>query len=191
MDRGFARGRDVHEIDRFRERAARCDPDEHAAGSERVGEERKAVVRVVGGRAQDVERRLRIAFDQGREVDHLEALGQADGRVCRRVAPVHQDDAVRIREREEPGGDRRRVGAQRRLDVECVFADPCVVEVFPVFVVPARQPALDEPAERRVAPACPGGSSAEPGRKPGMGGADALDGARRGHAAAVPGRSQS
>ena len=59
VDRGRAGGRDVHEVDRFRELAAGGDADEHAARGERVGEERVAVVGVVARRAQESSRRLR------------------------------------------------------------------------------------------------------------------------------------
>ena len=178
VDRGRAGRRDVHEVDRFRKLAARRDPEQHAARGERIGEQRIAVVRLVARRAQQRDRRLRIAVDQGGEVDDLETRGRARRRELRGVAAVHQHHAVRARDFEEAGGERRGIRLRGRLGIEGVLADARMVEVLPVLVAAVGKAARDEPTEGRVPPARPGGPAAEAGREPGVRRGDALDRAR-------------
>ena len=102
VDRGRAGRRDVHEVERLRELAARRDADEDAARGEGVGEERIAVVGVLARRAQERERRLRVALEQGREVDDLEARGRAAVGEPRVEAAVDEHDAARARDRQQP-----------------------------------------------------------------------------------------
>ena len=179
VDRGRAGRRDVHEVDRFAEFTACRDPDEDAACRERIGEQRIAVVCLVARPAQERVRRLRVALDQGREVDDLEARGRGWRRECCRVAAIHQHDAVCARNFKEPRVDRNADrGCGGRLGIERVLADARVVEVLPVFVAAIGEPARDERAERRVPPARPGGTAGEPGREPGMCRGNALHGLR-------------
>ena len=191
VDGGRAGRRDVHEIDGCRKLAARRDPEEHAARGERIGEKRIAIVRLVAGRAQERDRRLRFAVDQGGEIYDLETHRCARRRELRSVVAIHQHHSVRARDIEQAGGKRLRIRPRSRLGIEGVLTDARVVEVLPVLVAAVGKTLRNQPAEGRVPPARPGGSAAEAGRQPGMGLGDALDRARRVHAAAVPGRSQS
>ena len=192
VDGGRAGRCDVHEIDGCRKLAARRDPEEHAARGERIGEKRIAIVRLVAGRAQERDRRLRFAVDQGGEIDDLEThrsrppsrAAQCSGHP---PAPLCARPRYRAGGRQTPAGSGRAAGSaskayspMRAWSRYFQFSSrrsgrPC-------------ETSRPRAASRRRAQA---GPPPRAGRQPGMGLGDALDRARRVHAAAVPGRSQS
>ena len=185
---GRAARRELHEVDRIRNLASGRDAHEDAARRKRVRKKRIAIVSVIARRAQQGERRLRCALEQCREIEDLESRRSSEIGEARREAAVDEHHAARTAERQEPRGEGGGIGLALRGRLEGEARDARVVEVFPVLVAPVRQSFRDQRFERALTPLRPRRTARRRRRAARR---DALDGACRAHAAAVPSRSQS
>ena len=182
--------RDVREVQRRPELAARGEADQDAAGGEGIRQQGVAVVGLVAGLAHQRDRGLGIALDQAREVGHLDPVGASRGQ-GRIEAAVHEHHPRRAVETKQARRHRGRLGPSRGLGLERVFPHASVVQILQVLVAAVGQPPLDEAAERLPATSRPGGAPGERRCAPRVGGRDAVEGRHCVHAAAVPGFSQS